>query len=414
MKVTMFLYKSVRHDSRVLREATTLGRAGHDVLVVAAHMGPAMDESSDRLRVLTVNKSPRLTWLLWGFIERGQAWTGRTSSRAQRSIVAAGVSLSLGIYGSLAWWRYCLRALLIAARKPADVYIAHDLETLPVAVLAKAMSGGRSLYDAHELYVETPRVQSSRLARRRWAAIERTLIGRADHVMTVSDSIARELTRRYGIARPSILLNVPDEAQPNDTPRDLRAELEVPPASTLVLHLGYLQPYRGLEQVIAAMARCPQAVLVLMGDGDASYVSSLRELVDEMGVGSRAHFLPLVPPDQVVVNARSADLGVTMTQPASLSYRAVLPNKLFQYLAAGLPVLASEFPELTQIVRGHDVGVTCDPSDPQAIAAAIREVTRDPARYAELRRNALACSETFNWATESSKLLRIVESLTRR
>ena len=186
------------------------------------------------------------------------------------------------------------------------------------------------------------------------------------------------------------------------------------PGAALALYLGYLQPHRGLEQVISALVSCPEVTLAVMGEGEVRYVRSLRERADKAGVSERVHFLPLVPPDQVVMNARSADLGLVMSQPASFTHFNSLPNKLFQYLAAGLPVIASEFPELARIVVGHDVGVVCDPRDPRAIADAIREVTVDPVRHAELSANARATAESFNWVRESSKLLKIVEGLTRQ
>ncbi len=162
-----------------------------------------------------------------------------------------------------------------------------------------------------------------------------------------------------------------------------------------------------------ATERCPELALVLMGTGNARYVSSLQQLASRLGVTQRVHFLAPVPPDQVVANARSADLGVVVPQPVSLNFEVSLPNKLFQYLAAGLPVVASDFPELARVIVGHDVGVTCDPGDPQAIVGAIREVTGDPFRNEALRMNAHASCETFNWTRESSKLLATVQGLTR-
>ncbi len=207
MKIAMFLYKSFRHDSRVLREATALGEAGHDVRVIAGHMAAATDQYWGGVRVQTVNKRPRASWLIWGIIERIRARHERVPSGKGRRLGHVLIAFGLRSYGSLAWWRYGARALWVALRDPADVYVAHDLETLPVAALAKALSGGRILYDSHEFYVEMPHVQQSRLARRRWVAIERMLIRRADHVMAASGSLARELQRRYGIALPTVLLN---------------------------------------------------------------------------------------------------------------------------------------------------------------------------------------------------------------
>ena len=307
----MFLYKPIWHDSRVLGEASALAGAGYDVMVIASHTGPTTATSSGGLRVLTVNKSPRSGWLLWGVIERARARAGETESRPARALGGATVRIALATYGSLAWWRYFFGALRVAAHERADLYVAHDLETLPVAVAAKAMSGGRIVYDSHELYTELPTIQA--LARRRWSAIERALIGRADRVMTVSETLARALHDRYGIDLPCVLMNVPHQEPIPDAPaRNLRAELEIPDAAPLILHLGYLQPDRGIEQVISSMSSCPEAVLVLMGAGEGDYVSSLKQLVARLELSARVRFVPLVPPDQVVANARAADLGVVL------------------------------------------------------------------------------------------------------
>ena len=179
-------------------------------------------------------------------------------------------------------------------------------------------------------------------------------------------------------------------------PANLREALALPPASPLVLYVGRLQPERGLEQLILAAAKCPELVVTLMGDGPAEYVSTLRVSASAAGIASRFHVVPPVPPDQVVQTAHAADVGMTAFRDTGLSTRSTLPNKLFEYLAAGLPVVASQFPPMAQIVENYDVGVTCDPDDPDAVAAAIRQVVSDPGRHRELKRNALVASKAFS------------------
>jgi glycosyltransferase involved in cell wall biosynthesis len=408
MKIAMFLYNPFLHDSRVLREAKALSEAGHDVLVIATRRNaPAAEEWSGRLRVLRVEHRPRSNWVLWGVIERLRALQMRFPSTAPLSDPV--ITNVLRFESAVCWWKYCLGALQIAAREPADIYFAHDLEMLPPAVVARARSGGKVVYDSHELYVEMAKLQRRPLVRRRWAVIERALISRPDHIITISDETADELRRRYGIPLPSVLLNVPET--PPDATRDLRAELGIQPETTLVLYLGKLQPKRGVEHAITAVAGSPDLALVLIGDGEPRYVASLHALVEGLDADARIRFPPMAPPDHVVATARAADVGLVVTEEAGLNHEFTLPNKLFQYLAAGVPVVTSRRPSLTALLADYDVGVTCDASDPRSIADAIHEIVADPERHDRLRANALSASKRFNWDQEAPKLLEIVGGL---
>ena len=188
--------------------------------------------------------------------------------------------------------------------------------------------------------------------------------------------------------------------------------LELPPSSPFVLYVGRLQPGRGLEQLILAAAKYPEIAVALMGDGRAEYISALHACACGAGVGSRVHLVPPVDPEQVVPIARAADVGLVAYRDTGLSSRTTLPNKLFEYLAAGLPVVASRLPPMARIVGEHDVGVTCDPDDPDAVAAAIRQVVGEPERHQELRRNALLASKVFSWEQEGQKFLQVIDQLT--
>ena len=417
----MVLYNPFEHDARVLKEATTLVAAGHEVTVLAirdvARRLPAV-EWREGVRVLRVEHDPLPLRLARAIAARRvqPRETGRYAGNEALVATSTGGPLldpARRAHMTLDWLKFARHALRAARRLRADVWWAHDLETLPIAARARARHGGRVVYDAHELYVErtilTPR--PSRLWRKRWSAIERRLIRRAAATITVSPPIADELARRYGVRRPLLVFNVPSlaGATTGSAPPDLRAALEIPSETPLVLYLGGLQPFRGLEELIRAMAGL-DAVVVLMGQGAADYIASLTRLGEELGVVDRVRIEPPVPSGEVVAWAAAADVGVATVRNAGLSYFHSLPNKLFEYIHAGVPVVASNFPAMKALVEEHNVGVTCDPDDPAALAAAIEGLLADPSGRARMRDRARVARQALNWEIEGAKLVALLDA----
>ncbi len=314
----------------------------------------------------------------------------------------------------LSFLDYYIRAYHIVRNSPGDIYHAHDFNTLPVAWWAKKRLGGKLVYDSHELFVErnTP-TPSSYISKYMIGKIEAFLIHKCDVVITVNESIAKELAHRYGIERPRVLMNAPPSPkEPRfDPERSLRATLGISGQYKILLYSGGITFGRGLSQVIEAIEYLPYCHLVIMGYGAESYIEYLKDVAAKEGVSSRVSFFGPVPSEEVTAFASTADLGIAPIENRCLSYYYCSPNKLFEYIAAGLPVVASNFPELKRIIEGYGLGTTFDPEDPRDIARAINEVLSDPVKYEEMRQNALNAAKIFNWENESEKLLAIYKSL---
>ena len=247
-RVCMILTNPCVNDSRVLREARALAAAGYEVRIVATQAeGVPPTEERDGFRIVRVPSEPRLSGALRRLLVRlsglrpraapasraepgatggpeeesvlGQdAWVAAAGEAPDRALLrdprAAAIRFWLRLHQTLAWWRFGRAALDVVRREPADVYVAHDLNTLPLGVLAKSRLGGRLVYDSHELFTEvSPAPPPSPLWRPRWRLAERLLIGRADAVITVCDGIAGELVDRYGIERPAVVRNIPELAE---------------------------------------------------------------------------------------------------------------------------------------------------------------------------------------------------------
>jgi glycosyltransferase involved in cell wall biosynthesis len=209
-----------------------------------------------------------------------------------------------------------------------------------------------------------------------------------------------------------VLLNTParDEVVQSPAP-PLRSFLPIRPEHRILFYCGRLSAHRGLENLIRSLHTLQDCHVVLMGYGADAFVAKLDALARDEGLGDRYSRFGPVPPEEVSSYSAGADLGVAPIENVCLNYYYCTPNKLFQYLHAGLPVIASDFPEMRALIERHGVGVTFDPSDPDALARAARAVLDDPVALEGMRTRARAAAEHYCWERESEKLLAIYRTL---
>ncbi len=376
----MLVRNSYTHDTRVEKEARSLTDAGYDVTVVAdAAPGlPAHERRPD----------------------------GTTVVRVERAL------------GSLPGLRLLLHDLRLAGVLRAlapDVLHAHDSNALVPVTLAARRLGVPFVYDAHELWLHRPRRGRgwlySRLFEAYYRLIHRWSLPRAAATLTVSAHIARHLARHYGLREVALVPNYP-ELDPGREVRSIHdlAPDRIPADAPIVLHLGGLIAERGLEELVRAMASRPDAHLVFLGTG-ADW-PALRDLAQELGIGDRVHQLDPVPSHEVVAYTRSAAIGVVATAPTALNNRYSLPNKLFQYMAAGIPVVASDLPEIRGVVASAGAGYLVDPERPEAIAEALGRLLDDPVEARAMgARGSEAIESRFNWTTAADSLVAAYRAL---
>jgi glycosyltransferase involved in cell wall biosynthesis len=218
------------------------------------------------------------------------------------------------------------------------------------------------------------------------------------------------------VALPAIVMNCSfRRPPPAETPRRFHAALGLEPSSRIVLYHGGLAPDRGIEQLVAALPSLgPGVHLCLLGYGPLG--PALATASGRPEHGGRLHVLPAVPPDELLDWVASADVVAMPIQPSTLNHRLTTPNKLFEAMAVGVPVVASDLPGMAAIVRETGCGVLCDPTDVRALAAALGSILdATPEERAGYRERALAAAhDTYSWEAQVEVLLAEYGRLTGR
>ncbi len=375
-RATLLVRNGVSHDGRVLRSAALLRDLGYDVQIVGSVTAAARarSETRDGMAIRRLRARSPLGPLV------------RRMRRPQRALTWAHRALT-----ALDWQRRALGHLL--ALRPQLVH-ANDHNTMWSACAAKLLTGARVVYDSHELWAD----RNGRWEWRRGVLMtEWCFVRVADAVITASPGYAGVLGERNGVTAPTVIRNLPDRTVSPAGGRDARE----------CVYVGGLMPGRGLEEAILALPAAAGVGLRLVGGGQEAYVERLRRLAAEQGVTERVRITGPVPSDRVLETVRSGGFGLCLIQPICMSYELTLPNKLFEYVAAGLPVLASDLPVIGPIVSEHGLGEVVPPADLPRIAAAMAQLAGGEDRLAAIR--TFAAGHT--WESERDRLAEVYASL---
>ena len=446
-RVVSLVYNDASTDSRVLKTTATLRAAGADARIVAsardlaghpAGIGYVGETEVHRAPDLVLTRMlPRLT-RIWRRLRGKDVVTGQPlatptadgggpggQQKVAESAGAVGESPAARVteFAADAWMRlyqtarltyWWIGAVREGRRLAPDVVHANDANALIPALLICARTRARIVYDSHELW-RRRNIRTDRwLAPAIEAIIERVGIGRAGGVITVSGSIADWLQRTYRLPeRPTLVRNIPTaRTVPDPALGRLRELTGLGPADKIVSYTGGITTGRGLEETVDAVALLPEDVhLVLLGYGDATYTAGLLRRARAAGVAERVHLAGSVPSAQVPQTLADADAAVVYVRPICLSYRYSLPNKLFESIHAGLPIVAADLPDTAAIVRQYGVGEVFDAGTPEELAAAIQQVLADPSGY---RAAARAAAAELTWEQEAADLIDLYTRVLKR
>ena len=358
MKITVSVTNDLVVDQRVHKVCTTLMQNGYDVKLIGR-----------RLRTsLPVSRPYRLHRMRLGF---------------NRSF--------------LFYAEYNIRLFFYLLADTTDMYLSNDTDTLVANYLASRIRRKPLVFDAHEMFPEVPEVTRRKFVKAVWTKIEDWIFPRLKQCYTVCQSIADSYNQKYNI-HMQVVRNIPFAGREKDTqtaPIDAQGK-------KVLLYQGAVNVGRGIERIIDAMPYLDEFVFYVIGDGDI--LTEVKERVNRLHLNGRVVFTGRVPFEQLPAYTACADIGINLLENKGLNYYYSLPNRIFDYIRAEVPVLASDFPEIRRIVAHYGIGTLVDAYEPPFLAETIRRMAgrkKNEAGFA-------AANAELTWENESKNLLRIL------
>jgi glycosyltransferase involved in cell wall biosynthesis len=299
--------------------------------------------------------------------------------------------------GKLFYAEYNLRLFFYLLFCKIDAVCAIDLDTILPCYYISRIKKCKRVYDAHELFTGLKEVESRPGIQKAWLKVERTAVPHFSNGYTVSDSVADELHRRYGVKYDTIR-NLP-VLQP------LHPEK---PREKFILYQGAVNEARAFEFLIPAM-RNIKSRLVVCGDGN--FMPQLKKLIEQYNVQEKVELRGMLLPAQLWEVATTAYLGIAVAENEGLNQYLALPNKFLDYFHAGLPQVTMDYPEYRKINSEFEIAVLIGNLDPVNITAAVNNLLDDTVLYERLRNNCFKAREVLNWQEEEKKLLAFYNKL---
>lgn len=372
-KVASIVLNNFKNDSRVLKENISLQKAGYDVKVVALWEDGL--EEFETVQNISVHRVKL----------RSKNW------------------LKNPLIQLLKYFEFVYK--VSKEYKNSDILHCNDLNALPIGVIVKKFfnKNVKIVYDAHEYETEIDGLKG--IQKTLTKKLEKFLIKYADSVITVSDAIANEYVKLYNIKKPTLVLNTPPykEIEKKDI---FRETFNIGNDKTIFLYQGGLSSGRGIEILLKAFktSNDKKSVIVFMGYG------SLEKMISEhVESCENIYFHKAVAPDVLLDYTSSADFGISTIEDSCLSYRYCLPNKMFEYIMADVPVIVSNLPEMKKIVEEYNIGVVAKENTSQGLKEAIENAIK--LNKDEIKRNLHKVKEIYNWQEQEKVLIEVYNEL---
>jgi len=400
----VLVWNNFTNDKRVMNISTSLCDLDYDVTVIAAK------EFHD----LPVNESCRYQIFripLFSSLYARRS-TGRSSECSQSSKSwynrLKNNKIRLVITGFLNWFTFNTGALRKALlEKPTLVY-ANDLDTLTIGFIVSRLCNAKLIYDSHEIWLQGNKFDSaSRLRKKWWTYIEKRLIKKADAVIVTTQYRAKYLEDFYDISGIHVMRNCPrlEAVEPTTLLRD---EFAIDPDKVILLYQGLLMAKRGIFMLVDAILNIPDVALVFMGMGKDK--GALISYIKEKGVGDRVFVKNAVEPEKLIKYTASADIGLQLLDNSGINHYSTISNKLFEYIMAGLAIIASDFPEIHKIVVGDELGLVVNSENKADISAAVRTLVSDANALASCKEHARNVRHKYTWEQEERQIQKILHS----
>ena len=303
--------------------------------------------------------------------------------------------------GPFFYAEYNIRLFIFLTFTKSNLLFSNDLDTLPANFFANKIKFRTVLvYDTHELFTEVPELIHRKKTRSFWLTLEKWMFPKLNFVITVNQSIADIYYKRYKV--PIVVVrNIPNKFK--DKKSSSKKELGLPEDQKIIIIQGAgLNVQRGIEEAVLAMHLINNSILIIVGNGDV--IPKVKKMVISEGLNNKVYFFDKRPYAEMMEFTRVSDLGLALDKPISDNYKYALPNKVFDYIQAGIPILSSDLIEIKNIVQKYNIGKSISMITPEEIAKNINSIFSDHALMNKMKLNCNNAAEIENWENEKLKL----------
>ena len=294
-----------------------------------------------------------------------------------------------------------LRLFFVLLFRKADLLVANDLDTLLPNYIISKIKGIPLVYDSHEIFCEVPELQAHPAKKKLWERLEKRIVPHLNYCITVNQSIANYFTERYKVPF-SYVRNIPDYVTLLNP--KTRTELDLPTDKKIIILQGAgINVQRGAEELVSAFRFLDDSYfLLVVGSGDV--IHQLKEDTARFNLREKVRFIDKIPAAELRHYTVNADLGVTIDKDTNMNYHFSLPNKIFDYMHSGIPILASRLPEIESVITSFHIGTFIENHKPEHIAAQIEHFLNSK-DYAVCKSNTIKAAQHYNWKLEKQKLI---------
>lgn len=301
---------------------------------------------------------------------------------------------------------FYLKFILILFREliktDAHIYFAEDFYTLPLVTFFAKLKSAKVFYNSREIYAYIGGLHSRPYLQKLITAIERFFIKKVDLVLTTGKLDSEFLEKFYSLPKTSVVRNIPLYQKPN-VEINFREMFGISEDKLILLYQGIIIPGRGIANIIEALPKIPSAVLILLGDGPNK--EDFKNISVRLKIEDRVIFAGAYSQKELINYTAAADVGLSLIENISISYYHALPNKLFEYIMAQIPVLSSNLPQMKNIVESYKVGEVINLENPQELVDVLNRWSVNRELLVEYKRNCLPASKELNWQSEYKRFM---------
>jgi glycosyltransferase involved in cell wall biosynthesis len=305
---------------------------------------------------------------------------------------------------------YSIRLFLYLLFSKIDVIVANNLDTVVPCFWASKLKKNQLVFDSRNLFTELPEIctKSKRSAKKNWERIEKKYLPRIKFNYSVSDTISELFSKKYETEYKTIL-NIPQLSENVESADEVINLKEKYNAQRVILYQGKLAQNKGVEYMIKAIQHIDDAVLVIIGSGYMK--EQLVDMVNTLKLTKKVFFIDKQPYETIHLYTRQADLGVSLEEYTSESYKSTISTKVFNYINNDIPVIVSNLPEMTKVVESYKIGIVSESYHPLILANKINKVFNNPKILEDYKKNIKKAKADLNWEKEETKLVDLFNSV---